>query len=542
MTDWSLRPVDEALRRRYLAEGLWTDDTFGAALDAHLRRNADREVRIWSAARPSRSTAGQVHERARRLAGGLGAHGVEAGHVVAFQLPNWEEAVVTLTALALLGAVAVPVVSFYGPRELEFIVTQSGATTLVTADRFGRLDYLAGLEDIRPTLTRLEHVVVLRTGAAPLPPGVLDFADTADVAPLPAPAAVGPDEPAVVAYTSGTTADPKGVVHTHRSLLAEVRQLATIQYPTHRPTLHGAPVAHAIGMLGGVLLPLHLGLGIHLTDGWDPPSVLAAMLEADLTAGSGSTVFLLSLLDAEEFSAEHAAKMEWVGLGAAPVPSAVAERAEALGIRVTRVYGATEHPSITGSHYDAPRHLRNGTDGEPLAGVEVRLVDDDGRPVDRGTPGEILSRGPDLFAGYTDPALTAAAVDADGWYATGDIGVLDEHGYLTITDRKSDIIIRGGANLSAAEIENVIARMPEVTELAVVAAPDDRLGERACAVLRLRPGSPAPDLAAVQRHCETQGLVRQKWPELIRIVEDLPRTPSGKIKKYTLRDEMRSTR
>jgi acyl-CoA synthetase (AMP-forming)/AMP-acid ligase II len=175
-----------------------------------------------------------------------------------------------------------------------------------------------------------------------------------------------------------------------------------------------------------------------------------------------------------------------------------------------------------------------------LAGVEQRLVGADGRDVGPGEPGEIRSRGPDLCAGYTDPALTAAAFDGEGWYASGDIGVVDADGYLTITDRKSDIIIRGGANISAAEVEELLAAMPGVAEVAVVAAPDPRLGERACAFVRPRPGIAAPDLDAVRRHLETAGLARPKWPEELRLVEDFPRTPSGKIRKFVLRDDLRA--
>jgi non-ribosomal peptide synthetase component E (peptide arylation enzyme) len=175
-----------------------------------------------------------------------------------------------------------------------------------------------------------------------------------------------------------------------------------------------------------------------------------------------------------------------------------------------------------------------------LAGVELRLVGADGREVGQGEPGEIRSRGPDLCAGYTDPALTASVFDAEGWYASGDIGVVDADGYLTITDRKTDIIIRGGANISAAEIEELLTAMPGVAEVAVVAAPDPRLGEHACAFVRPRPGTAVPDIDAVRRHLESAGLARPKWPEELRIVEDFPRTPSGKIRKFVLRDDLRA--
>jgi acyl-CoA synthetase len=536
----SLRTVPQHLRARYRREGLWTDDTLGSLIDGCARARPDLAVRIWSAERPYSAPLGTIHEQARRLAAGLRAAGLEPGDVVAFQLPNWAEAAVTFFALSMLGVVLVPIVHSYGQREVGFILRQSGARALVTADRFGRLDYAATLARLRPELPDLDRVVMVAAAGSVFPAGVVSFADVASGPPMPGVPMVDPDGPAVIAYTSGTTAEPKGVIHTHRSLLAEIRQLAAIQPPHDRPALFGAPVAHAIGMLGGLLLPLYRGRAIHLTDAWRPPAVLEAMRAANLTAGSGAPVFLTSLLDAPGFTAADAARIERVGLGSAPVPVAVAERAEALGIGVARAYGSTEHPSITGSSPDAPREKRNRTDGVPLPGVELRLVDEQGRGVAPGAPGEIWSRGPDLCAGYTDPALTRETFDDDGWYASGDIGVVDADGYLTITDRKKDIIIRGGANVSAAEIEELLVQIPGVAEVAVVAAPDPRLGERACALVRPRPGARAPDLETVQRHLEAAGLARPKWPEELRPVEDFPRTPSGKIKKFVLRDALRT--
>ncbi|MGO4759292.1 AMP-binding protein, partial [Streptomyces sp. 2MCAF27] len=213
--------------------------------------------------------------------------------------------------------------------------------------------------------------------------------------------------------------------------------------------------------------------------------------------------------------------LKYAGLGGAAVPSAVTTRLERLGISVFRAYGSTEHPSVTCTPYDGPADKRLHTDGLPLPGVELRLAED----------GEILTRGPDLCLGYTDPDLTRAAFDADGWYRTGDIGTLGADGWLAITDRKADVIIRGGENISALEVEEALLGLPGVAEAAVVGVPDVRLGERAAAVLRLLPGWSAPGLAELRLHLERAGLARQKWPEEIHAVDDLPRTPSGKVKK-----------
>jgi acyl-CoA synthetase (AMP-forming)/AMP-acid ligase II len=530
--------VPAELRRRYREDGSWDDQTLGAFLHRVVGAHRGVAFRIWSRTRPFEDELGGVYRRALGLAGGLRRLGVGPGDVVAFQLPNWAEAAETFYGVAALGATLVPIVHFYGPKELRYILRESGARVLVTADRFRHQDHLAALEALRPELPDLEHVIVVRAedGNA-LPSGVRSFEALADAPPLPEPAAVDPDWPAVVGYTSGTTAAPKGVIHTHRSLVFEVRQLAATMPEKDRAALVGAPVAHAIGMLGGLLLPLSHGRAIHLMDVWEPAFVLDAMLEADLTSGNGSTYFLTSLLDAPGFGPEHAEHMRWAGLGGSPVPVAVSERAAALGIAVTRNYGSTEHPSTTGSKADEPREKRHRTDGRPLVGVELRLVDGT-REVGVGEPGEIWSRGPDLCAGYTDPSLNDAFT-AEGWYRTGDVGILDPEGCLTITDRLKDIIIRGGENVSAAEVEEALQRVPGVAEVAVVAAPDPRLGEHGCAFVRVLPDREAPDLAALRRHLETEGLARQKWPEELRVLSEFPRTPSGKIVKAELRRRLR---
>jgi acyl-CoA synthetase len=289
-----------------------------------------------------------------------------------------------------------------------------------------------------------------------------------------------------------------------------------------------------------VLGPLVTGEDIHLIDRWDPGHALEVMLKQGIGGGTGASVFLASLLDHPDFTQQHAAKIERVGLGGAPVPVALGERAAALGIEIIRAYGSTEHPSTTGCQFDDPAERRHRTDGRALAGVELRLVDEQGADVPPGTPGEILSRGPDLCLGYTDPALTAAAFDDEGWYRTGDVGVLDAEGYLTITDRAKDVIIRGGENISAAEVEQALQSLPGVAEVAVVAAPDARLGERACAVVRMQPGAAAATLADVTAHLSKSGLARQKWPEELRLVDDFPRTTAGKIRKVDLRAWLRS--
>jgi acyl-CoA synthetase len=513
----AMRTVPADLVARYEAEGWWTPDTIGTMLTRGLATAGQVPFRVHSAVRPWSGTFGDIELIARRLAAGLRERGVGPGDVVAFQLPNWMEAAAVFWASAFLGAVVVPVVHFYGRKEVGYILDAVRPRVFVTAERFGRMEYQADLCAGVPVVA-----VVGR-----------DFDDLLAAEPMPGTLAVDPAGPALIAFTSGTTRDPKGVVHSHRTLGFETGQLAGLYPPDRGHQLTSAPVGHFIGMINAFLIPVLDGTPVNLADAWDPAVVLGLIRTDGLTVGGGAPYYLTTLIDHPDFAPdEHLRHMKYAGLGGAPVPAAITERLTALGMTVFRSYGSTEHPSVTGSRYTAPAAKRLYTDGDVLPGVEIRLAPD----------GEILSRGPDLCLGYTDPALTARAFDADGWYHTGDVGVLDEDGYLTITDRKSDIIIRGGENLSAAEIEEVLLTMPGVAEAVAVAAPDPRLGEHAAAVVRLRPGQPEPTLADLRAHFGRSGLARQKWPEDLHVVPDFPRTASGKVQKFLVRRELASAR
>jgi acyl-CoA synthetase (AMP-forming)/AMP-acid ligase II len=522
---WGLRHIPADLAESYRANGWWTDASLGDMVATGLGTMGDVGFRVRSAVRPWSGRFADVDRAARSLATALQARGVGPGSVVAFQIPNWVEAGITFWAAAYLGAVVVPIVHFYGSKEVDYIVRAIEPDVVVTADRFGHSDFLAAWGEVQARHPVPLWLVVGVSGRDDLPATATPFADLLDGAPLASPLAVDPDAPALIGFTSGTTRDPKGVVHSHRTIGCETRQLDRMFPIGGPPQITAAPVGHFIGMLNAFLVPLLRTRAVNLIDVWDPGEVLRMMREDGLGMGGGATYFLTSLLDHPDFTDQHLALMPFAGLGGSPVPVAVTERATRLGIKVFRSYGSTEHPSITGCTLDDPEDKRLTTDGRPLAGVEIRLEDG----------GEIVSRGPDCCLGYTDPGLIAAAFDAGGWYRTGDVGVLDGDGYLTITDRVSDIIIRGGENISAQEVEELLMGVDGIAEISVVAAPDERLGEHAAAILRLRPGAEAPTLADVRSHLAAAGLARQKWPESLHVVADFPRTPSGKVQKFVLR-------
>ncbi|MEU5880557.1 AMP-binding protein [Spirillospora sp. NPDC047279] len=507
-----MRTIPAELGARYEAEGWWTRETMGDLLARGLEAAPGAAFRVHSDVRPWAGTFRDVEETARRLAGGLRERGVGPGDVVAFQLPNWMEAAAVFWASAFLGAVVVPIVHFYGRKEVGYILDAVKPRVFVTAERFGRMEYDPALSAGVPVVGVVGRDFDALLAAEPMA-GVL---------------AADPAGPALIAFTSGTTRDPKGVVHSHQTLGFETRQLAELFPPDRGEQLTAAPVGHFIGMVNAFLIPVLDGAPVNLADVWDPARVLRLMAEEGLTVGGGATYYMTSLIDHPDFAPAHLRHMKYAGLGGSSVPAAVTRRLAGLGITVFRSYGSTEHPSITGSGHAAPEDKRLYTDGAARAGVEIRLDDD----------GEILSRGPDLCLGYTDPALTERAFDADGWYRTGDIGELDEDGYLTITDRKADIIIRGGENISALEVEDVLLGMPGVAEVAVVSVPDDRLGERAAAVVRPRAAGPEPTLERIRAHLEEVGLARQKWPEELHLRDDFPRTASGKVQKFLLRRDI----
>jgi acyl-CoA synthetase len=507
-----MRTIPSELAANYLQKGWWTPDTLGDLLARGLAAAPDTEFRVHSDVRPYTGTYGEVELSARRLAAGLRERGVGPGDVIALQLPNWMEAAASFWASALLGAVVVPIVHFYGRKELTHILGDAKPKVFITAASFGRMVY-------EPDVSAAVPIVGVVGGDAPT------FGDLLADEPMPGVLPTDPAGPALIAYTSGTTSAPKGVIHSHHSLVHEIHQLVGQNRPDTGKMLIATPVGHFIGMVGALLMPLLHGQPINMADVWDPGKALALMKSDGLAIGGGPPYFVTSLLEHPDFTTDHLDGVRTVGLGGSTVPVAVTQRLSAMGIIAFRSYGSTEHPSITGSRYDAPEAKRLYTDGCALSGVEIRLGDD----------GEILSRGPDLCLGYTDEALTAKAFDDDGWYHTGDVGELDADGYLTITDRKSDIIIRGGENISAVEVEEALLAMRGVAEAVVVAAPDVKYGEHATAVLRMLPGHDLPDLAAVQSHFGSMGMARQKWPEELREVDDYPRTASGKVQKYMVR-------
>jgi acyl-CoA synthetase len=531
LTFTTIAPPEEVLRE-YRGRGWWDDDGLPGLLGDALQKAQLCGFSTYSRSGRRRVTLLEVAELGWQVAAGLRRRGIGSGDTVAFQLPNSVEAAAIFYGLVHVGAVLVPLGHGLGTGEVLHALQQSSARVALLDERVN-VDF-AEIATQRVALSNLEHIIMV--GDTKPHPSVISFESLTDLEPDRRRVDVDAAQPAVIGWTSGSTAEPKGVLLSHRALCAEIRfHMAPMLAQRRRPLLSTSPISHVTGMLISLLVPPLVGQDVHLMDYWDSGDALTLMAEHGLSAGSGAPIFLQTLLEDPRCTPAHCDLVAIASLGGATVSPELIRHADRLGIKATRGYGCTEHPSIALGRPDDELTLRAQADGPPCPGVEVQILDDDQNLCAPGEIGEICTRGPDLFSGYLDPAVNADAFHR-GWFRTGDVGRLDANGYLTVVDRKKDIIIRAGMNISAAEVEAILSSMPEVAEAAAVAAPDARTGEHVCAFIRLAPGRALPTLSQVREHMASAGIAKYKWPEELRLQsEDFPRSPSGKVRKADLR-------
>ncbi len=530
------------LTERWYREGFYGKETIADHLRSGAEAFPDTSMHFVGGPMPSSISLAEMYRRSLGLAGGFAELGVGPGDVVAIWVPNWLEGALTYQAALMLGATVVPIIHIYGPHEVSFILRQSGARVLVLPQRWRNIEYRERF-DALVDVPALEHVVLVSTDA--------DTNETATLAGsipwdrLAAHAAVTalptthPDDRCLLIYTSGTTADPKGVQHTTNTLIAEIRSTAAALGERRGVNLAAFPSGHIAGVLG-LLRMFVLGTSSVVMDTWDAALAARLVAEYGVTTTAGAPFYLASLMGEAERQGTSLATLGNYMVGAASVPETLVQRADDLGITAYRAYGSSEHPVITTGTPLHPLAKRARTDGALTPGNAIRLLDDDDREVGVGQDGEIVSLGPELFIGYTDTALDADSFLPGGWFRTGDIGRLDSDGFLTITDRKKDVIIRGGENIASKEVEDLLMQHPAVIEAAAVGKPDDRYGERVAVFVQLRDGC-SLELDEVRRHFSAIGVAKQKTPEHIVLVDDFPRTPSGKVRKVDLRDRLRVT-
>jgi acyl-CoA synthetase (AMP-forming)/AMP-acid ligase II len=527
-------PYDQSFRAPYLeawrALGVWRDKTLGQAMAETAAQCPDVPMVLHSGTSTTEYLMRDIHRQGLELASALYAIGLRTGDVIAVQTPNWLEGVLLYRAAAALGCVILPIVHIFGPSEVSYLLQNSGAKIFVSPDRWRSIDYLERLAKI--DAPKLEKIIIIgKEGPADaiLWPDLI----AKSTGSFPAPNHT-PDDVALLLYTSGTTAAPKGVLHSSNTLLAEMISTYQRRILPGAATLSPWPAGHIAGVLGILRHAIDGTLTI-MMDQWDANAAAELIERYKIGACSGTPFHVNGVLDAAEADGRDISTLKDMLCGATTVPPTLVDRCAKIGLNTYRSYGSSEHPTISWGRPSDPLDKRLFTDGGLTFGNEVRIIDDDDRDLPIGEAGEILSRGPEMFLGYLDPQLNDAAFIPGGWFRTGDIGRLDRDGFLAITDRKKDIIIRGGENISSLEVEDLMLKHPQVADVAAVAKSHERLGEVVCTFVVLRSGDTL-DITTVRAHFEQFGVAKQKTPEHIEIIKELPRTPSGKVKKHELRD------
>jgi acyl-CoA synthetase (AMP-forming)/AMP-acid ligase II len=539
MTDypWHWLKIPAPHHLRYATGGYWQNQTLADL--AYALADADPDAKMFLNEQRPATCAGLLAE-AEALATAMAEMGLVKGDVVSFQTPNWLEAAVINLAAALSGLVINPVVTIYRDAEVGMMLRDCRAKMLFLCASFRNYDYAAMIERLRPDLPDLKHVVLVRGQHE----GMLNFDDL-----IAAAAGRGFPRPRVEAgsvklllYTSGTTGRPKGVLHSHNTLARAVQKSGR-----HWGIKHGdamimpSPVTHISGYSNGLEAPFLLGSRTVLMESWNAEAALRLIEQYDVAGTVAATPFLIELANAARTAGKTLPSLRFFACGGAAVPPDVIPAANKAfaNAQAFRVFGSSEVPLVTYGYPDKKdEYLAATTDGA-IIDYDVRIVGDDGVDAAPGAEGEILARGPAMFMGYADQQQTAEAITDDGYFRTGDIGRITPEGAILVTGRKKDLIIRGGENISAREIEDVLHLHAAIAEASVVAMPHVRLGEGICAYIILKPGAQT-DGGKLVEHIIASGLAKQKIPERFEFVSDFPRTPSGKIRKDILRARIKA--
>lgn len=515
--------------------GKWSNKTISSCAWEKAASNPD-DVAIYLEAEPD-ITYGSIVEEARCLVTALKKLGLEQGDVISFQLPNWRESVAVDIAASALGLLVNPIIPIYRDRELRFILKDARTKLIYIPEKIRSLEFPSMIEALKSELPDLQHIVTVR--AERDYEGMLHYEDLVkdepvDIETLPE---VDPNTVKAILYTSGTTGNPKAVLHSHNTLnRVTENSLEFWGINESDIMLMPSPVTHITGYGSGIVLPFTTDVKSALMARWDANAAVEFIQKIGATSTVGATPFLKELVEAAERHQTGLPSLRYFACGGAAVPPQLVYKAFEVfdNCKTFRVYGSTECPIITcGTVGDGEEKLAAESDGK-IYGYEVKILDDNGNELGIGEDGEIAARGPSMMLGYGEDEQNHSAHDHEGFFLTGDIGHRTIDNTILITDRKKDIIIRGGENLSAKEIEDVLHSHPDIREAAVVSMPHERLGEGVCAYI-IPVDNKELSLDIVARFADEASLARQKIPEHIELVEDLPRTASGKVRKEQLR-------
>ncbi|CAN5252987.1 medium-chain fatty-acid--CoA ligase [soil metagenome] len=534
----------EAEIAEFYKSGVWMKESFYQTAVAQAKVRPDK-VYVFDGA--TSLTYGDFRESVLRLAVGLRRFGVERGDRVAVQLPNWTEFAVLAGAISRIGAIIVPIMPIYRGNDVGFVLENSGAVVAITAHEFRGFDHLQMFQELRSQAPDLRHLVAVRPGAdldrsIATPFGELLVDGDLDSLEAEAGPDSSPDDGFEIVYTSGTTSRPKGCYHTLNTGRASAVQMAKEFKYTEKDVQFGpSPITHSTGLVTSVLMPMLVGASSYLMDAWEPKEGLRLIQEHGITAAVTATPFLQMLMAAYDPQQHDASSLRlWVCAGA-PIPGSVVEQSAVLfpGCRTLSLYGRSENLVSSFCTLEDPPERSVTSDGRAVWPSQIEVVDDEGRVVPRGEVGDIAFRGAShMLEYYRNEAETAALFTPDGFSRSGDLGHMDEDGYIRVTGRSKDIIIRGGMNISAREIEEHLLAHEAVKNVAVVAMPDARLGEKVCAYVVLADDVITVGLSDLTDFLRGHQFAVQKLPERLEIVSELPITATGKVQKHVLRADI----
>ncbi|MHT88325.1 cyclohexanecarboxylate-CoA ligase [Escherichia coli] len=528
---------NEQRRAAYRQQGLWGDASLADYWQQTARAMPDKIAVVDN--HGASYTYSALDHAASCLANWMLAKGIESGDRIAFQLPGWCEFTVIYLACLKIGAVSVPLLPSWREAELVWVLNKCQAKMFFAPTLFKQtrsVDLILPLQNQLPQLQQIVGVDKLAPATSSLSLSQI----IADNTSLTTAITTHGDELAAVLFTSGTEGLPKGVMLTHNNILASERAYCVRLNLTWQDVfMMPAPLGHATGFLHGVTAPFLIGARSVLLDIFTPDACLALLEQQRCTCMLGATPFVYDLLNLLEKQPADLSALRFFLCGGTTIPKKVARECQQRGIKLLSVYGSTESSPHAVVNLDDPLSRFMHTDGYAAAGVEIKVVDDARKTLPPGCEGEEASRGPNVFMGYFDePELTARALDEEGWYYSGDLCRMDEAGYIKITGRKKDIIVRGGENISSREVEDILLQHPKIHDACVVAMPDERLGERSCAYVVLKAPHHSLSLEEVVAFFSRKRVAKYKYPEHIVVIEKLPRTASGKIQKFLLRKDI----
>ncbi len=538
-----LNPILLAPRReRMIREGYWHDRTINDYLDDCLAHHPDKPalnaLRVDTDTQ-TRFTYREMAALADRIAVGLARLGVGKDDVVACQLPNWWQFTLTYLACSRLGAVMNPLMHIFRERELSFMLRHGEAKVLIVPKTFRGFDFEKMANGLATSLPDLRQIIVVDGDGENSYDALLatpEWENSADAAEILTAHRPGPDDVTQLIYTSGTTGEPKGVMHTVNTLGANIIPFAQrLDLGEDDVVLMASPMAHQTGFMYGLMMPIMLQGTAVLQDVWNPTRAIALANEHGVTFTMASTPFLTDLTQAVQNSGQGIPTLRTFLCAGAPIPGPLVEQAQThLGAKVVSAWGMSENGAVTSTLLDDPDERACNTDGRPFPGVEIKIVDAEDREEATGQAGRLLLRACSNFGGYLKrPELNQT--DAHDWFDTGDLAYKDDQGYIRITGRSKDVIIRGGENIPVVEIESLLYRHPAIAQVAIVATSDARLGERACAVVVPKADQQIA-LADIVSYLKSLNVAINYIPEQLRVLEAMPATPSGKIQKFRLRE------